>query len=273
MLHVQRRNDRIRTEGSRDRRFMAAVAIVICAGLYAFAAEQVTFILNNGERRSGEVIVAGADGANYVDRHLNLSGQPIPLDQVAVIDLTGGAPSALELSRVPQSSAQAVELRSGHAQAGKFVNIIRGDTLLWENGAGQQEQYALRDVSRIYLKYATSRVEALELLSAERANPRVVSGRSLEAPAGTELVVRTVETIDPRELGQRMTDSARSLGKRASEQYEQAGTRVSQAVHELTRNGHGVLDGMAETITRGVQRHATAGKTDRAAGARKHSAA
>ena len=54
---------------------------------------------------------------------------------MAVIDLTGGTPSALELSRVPQSSAQAVVLRSGHAQAGKFVNIIRGDTLLWENGA------------------------------------------------------------------------------------------------------------------------------------------
>jgi hypothetical protein len=125
--------------------------------LYALAAEQVTFILNNGERRSGDVIVAGAEGANYVDGHLNLSGQPIPLDQVAVIDLTGGAPSALELSRVPQSAAQAVVLRSGHAQAGKFVNIIRGDTLLWENGAGQQEQYPLRDVSRIYLNSQNAR--------------------------------------------------------------------------------------------------------------------
>jgi hypothetical protein len=139
------------------RRFISAVAVVTCAGLYAFAAEQVTFILNNGERRSGEVIVAGADGANYVNGHLNLSDQPIPLDQVAVIDFTGGTPSALELSRVPQSSAQAVVLRSGHAQAGKFVNIIRGDTLLWENGAGQQEQYPLRDVSRIYLNSQNAR--------------------------------------------------------------------------------------------------------------------
>jgi hypothetical protein len=94
------------------RRFICAVAVFTCPGLYAFAAEQVTFILNNGERTSGEVIVAGADGANYVDGQLNLSGRPFPLDQVADIDLTGGTPSALELFRVPQSSAQTVVLRA-----------------------------------------------------------------------------------------------------------------------------------------------------------------
>jgi gas vesicle protein len=75
------------------------------------------------------------------------------------------------------------------------------------------------------------------------------------------------------ELGQRMTDSARSLGKRASEQYQQVSTRVGKAVDELTRNGHGVLDDVADTVARGVRRHATTGRTDRAGGARKHSAA
>ena len=160
------------------RRFISAVAVVTCAGLYTFAAEQVTFILNNGERRSGEVIAAGADGANYVNGQLNLSGQPIPLDQVAVIDLAGGTPSALELSRVPQSSAQAVVLRSGHAQAGKFVNIIRGDTLLWENGAGQPEQYPLRDVSRIYLNAQNAR-------AAYNAPALALPATAVPAPAGT----------------------------------------------------------------------------------------
>jgi len=158
------------------RRFISAVAVVICAGLYTLAAEQVTFILNNGERRSGEVIAAGADGANYVNGQLNLSGQPIPVDQVAVIDLTGGTPSAVELSRLPQSSAQAVVLRSGHAQAGKFVNIIRGDTLLWENGAGQQEQYPLRDVSRIYLNAQNARAAY---------NAPALPATAVPAPAGT----------------------------------------------------------------------------------------
>jgi hypothetical protein len=171
------------------RRFICAFAVFTCAGLYAFAAEQVTFILNNGERTSGEVIVAGADGANYVDGQLNLSGRPFPLDQVAVIDLTGGTPSALELSRVPQSSAQAVVLRSGHTQAGKFVNIIRGDTLLWENGAGQQEQYPLRDVSRIYLnsQHARAAYNAPAPVATAVLAPVGTSGQTQNQPGGVRV--------------------------------------------------------------------------------------
>jgi hypothetical protein len=41
----------------------------------------------------------------------------------------------------------------------------------------------------------------VEFLSADRDNPRAVSDRRLEVPAGTELVVRTVETIDSRNAG------------------------------------------------------------------------
>jgi len=74
-----------------------------------------------------------------------------------VIDFTGGTPSPLELSRVaPDAKGQTAIMRSGHAQAGKFVNIIRGDTLLWDH-AGNQEQYPLRDVSRVYLNPPSAR--------------------------------------------------------------------------------------------------------------------
>jgi PA-IL-like protein len=139
------------------RRLISAVALVAVVGVYASAAEQATFILNNGERRNGELSASGPEAANFVNGRLTLSGQQVPIDQVAVIDLAGGTPSATELSRVPKSSAQAVVMRSGHAQAGKFVNIVRGDTLLWENDKGQQEQYPLRDVSRIYLHSQNAR--------------------------------------------------------------------------------------------------------------------
>src|SRR5689334_9544036 len=67
------------------------------------------------------------------------------------------------------------------------------------------------------------------------------------------------------EVRKRVTDSARNLGKRASEQYEQVSNRVGKAVDELSRNGHGVLDGVADTVARGadeVRRFATAAKTD-----------
>jgi hypothetical protein len=134
------------------RRFISAVVLLASFGVYAFAAEQATFILNNGERRNGELTASGPDAANFVNGRLTLNGQQLPIDQVAVIDFTGGsAPPAIELSRVPSTGGQAVVLRSGHAEAGKFVNIVRGDTLLWEDHNGQQQQYPLRDVTRIYL--------------------------------------------------------------------------------------------------------------------------
>ena len=157
------------------RRFISAVALVAVVGVYAFAAEQATFILSNGERRSGELTASGPEAANFVNGRLTVSGQQVPIDQVAVIDLAGGTPSPTELSRVPQSSAQAVVLRSGHAQAGKFVNIVRGDTLLWENDKGQQEQYPLKDVSRIYLNSQAARM----------AYNAPASGAATTAPVGT----------------------------------------------------------------------------------------
>ena len=135
-----------------NRRFISAVAIAASVGVYAFAADQATFILNNGERRSGELTATGPEAANFVNGRLTLSGQPVPLEQVAVIDFTGGGtPPAIELQRVPPTGGQAVVLRSGHAEGGKFVNIVRGDTLMWEDHNGQQQQYPLRDVTRIYL--------------------------------------------------------------------------------------------------------------------------
>ena len=78
------------------------------------------------------------------------------------------------------------------------------------------------------------------------------------------------------EVRKRVTDSAKNLGKQASEQYEHVSTRVGQVVDELSRNGHGVLDGVADTVARGadeVRRFATAAKTDHVAEPRKHSAA
>ena len=139
------------------RRFISTVVLAACAGLFTLAAaERTTLILSSGERRSGDAASRADNSAMFIDGQLKLTEagheQSTPIDQVAVIDFTGGAPSAIELSRVSAlPGVQTAVMRSGHAQAGKFVNIIRGDTLLWVNDRGQQEQYPLRDVSRVYL--------------------------------------------------------------------------------------------------------------------------
>ena len=90
------------------------------------------------------------------------------------------------------------------------------DTLVMRNGTRVQgtvvslaaRTITFRHANGVSRRYSTNEVEALEFLSAERPNPRAASSRRLEAPAGTELVVRTVETIDSRNAGANQTFSA-----------------------------------------------------------------
>jgi hypothetical protein len=161
------------------RRSISAIVLIASAGLYTLtAAERVTVVLTNGERRSGEVVATGNDSAAFVGGQFRLiengQEQAIPIEQIAVIDFTGGTPSPLELSRVaPNTGGQTAIMRSGHAQAGKFVNVVRGDTLLWES-RGQQEQYPIRDVSRVYLNPASAR--SVYNVERERGGVAVGSG-------------------------------------------------------------------------------------------------
>jgi hypothetical protein len=87
--------------------------------------------------------------------------------------------------------------------------VASADTLILRDGSRVQgtvvsiaaRTITFRDANGISRRYPTSLVEALEFFSADRVNPRAVNSRRLQAPAGTELVVRTVETIDSRTAG------------------------------------------------------------------------
>lgn len=142
------------------RRILSSAVLVACAGVYAFAApERVNFILTNGERQSGTVAFHGDQHENLINGYLNLAttGKDLtfPIDQVAVIDFTGGQPPASELAQL--GAGHMLVMRNGSAQQGRFVNMIGGDTLLWDNAAGQRQQLALSDVSRVYLNPASAR--------------------------------------------------------------------------------------------------------------------
>lgn len=98
------------------------------------------------------------------------------------------AMSVFVVSLAVIASADTLILRDGTRIEGTVVGI-EARTITFRHADG---------VSR---RYATSLVEALEFVSAERANPRAVSGHRLEVPAGSELVVRTVGKIDSRSAG------------------------------------------------------------------------
>jgi hypothetical protein len=93
------------------------------------------------------------------------------------------------------ASADTLVLRDGTRVPGTVVGIT-GRTITF------------RDANGTSRRYPTAQVDSLEFLSADRTNPRAVNNRRLQAPAGTELVVRTVETIDSRNAGANQTFSA-----------------------------------------------------------------
>ena len=142
------------------RRLITTAALVACAGGYAFAApERVNFILTNGERHSGAVAVHGDQHENLINGYLNIATNDkdltFPVDQVAVIDFTGGQPLPAELAQL--GAGQMIVMRDGSTQPGRFVNMTGGDTLLWDNQSGHRQQFAIRDVSRIYLNPGSAR--------------------------------------------------------------------------------------------------------------------
>jgi len=143
------------------RRFLPFIALVFCASTYLLAAtERATFVLTDGERKSGTVVFHGDQHENLINGYLNLGVEngkdmTFPLDQVAIIDFVGGQPSATELASL--AAQHTLITRNGGAQSGRFVNIINGDTLLWENQSGERQQYAIRDVARVYLNPQSAR--------------------------------------------------------------------------------------------------------------------
>ena len=94
--------------------------------------------------------------------------------------------------------------------------VATADTLVLRDGTrveGTVVSFAARTITfrhadGVSRRYHTSQVAAVEFLSAERVNTRAVNNLNLEAPAGTELVVRTVETIDSRNAGSDQAFSA-----------------------------------------------------------------
>ena len=72
------------------RRLIVMVALGACAGGYALAAERATFILTDGERKSGPVVFHTDSRENLINGNLNLgtdNGKELtfPIDQVAVM--------------------------------------------------------------------------------------------------------------------------------------------------------------------------------------------
>jgi hypothetical protein len=170
------------------RRLISSMALVACAGSLALAAERATFILTDGERKSGPVVFHGDQHENLINGFLNLGADngkemAFPLDQVAVIDFVGGQPPNSELAQL--GTAHMLVTRDGTAQQGRLINLIGGDTLLWENLAKQRQQFAIRDVSRVYLNSSSARTAFNYTAPAAPVAPPVAAAQNQPPASGT----------------------------------------------------------------------------------------
>jgi hypothetical protein len=164
------------------RRFISTVALVACAAGYTLAAtERATFILTDGERKSGPVVFHTDARENLINGMLNLGADDgkemtFPVDQVAVIDFVGGTPALTELSALP-ANGQLLALRNGQTEQGTFVNLIGGDTVRWTDQTGAQRDIPINQVSRVYLNPQRAR------MAFNYNGPPAAVGTSGQAPA------------------------------------------------------------------------------------------
>ena len=230
------------------RRLIVTVALAASAGMYALAAsERATFILTDGERKSGPVVFHGDNHENLINGYLNLGvdgGKDLtfPMGQVAVIDFVGGTPASPELAQL--GSGHMLVMRDGGTQQGRFINLIGGDALVWENQSGQRQQFAIRDVTRVYLNPQSARSTFNYTPPPVVADNAGASGNS--SSSGNSGSTRNTTRSRGNPNGSTNSGNARSSGTARDSRNGQRGPDATirvQAMQEWTDTGLVVNEG------------------------------
>jgi hypothetical protein len=136
------------------RRIVVTTVGLLCFAIVGLmAAANVTFVLNNGERHSGEFVVRYGD--NTLALRQNGQERVFPISQIAAFIYNGGDPSANELSQLP-SSDNPPELER-HMLVLQDGRVIRGkvykwdpDTVTFDSTSGRATYHA-NDIARLYM--------------------------------------------------------------------------------------------------------------------------
>jgi len=171
------------------RKLALSATVAAAMTVAAMAAERATFVMADGSRHSGEVVFHGSANRNIIDNNANLGDngqeQSYSMDQLAMIDFSGDQPSAADFQQLPAENGNLLVLRNGYNQAGKLVNIVNGTTVQWQNAAGQTQEYAIRDVARIYLNPGAVRRLYPQFASIAPA-PAAAATSGLASPGATD---------------------------------------------------------------------------------------
>ena len=140
------------------RRLLALCVLTLCLGGVALAARQVTFVLRNGDRVSGELTYKG--GTSYT-----LNGRDYPSSDIALIEFVPGEPTAAELNQIPtvdnnpqEHQRHAFVTRNGEVILGKIYHISAdGSTITFDRNNGGREDISADQLARVYVNPAGAR--------------------------------------------------------------------------------------------------------------------
>lgn len=134
------------------RRIAAATVGVLCFAMVGLAAADVTFVLNNGERQSGQLVYHTGTDISLIQ---NGNERSFPVSNIAVILYNDGDPSMNEVNQLPTSDnppeleRHTLVLRNGRVLHGKVYHWT-GDSVLFDTTSGRGT-YNNNDVARLYL--------------------------------------------------------------------------------------------------------------------------
>ena len=175
-------------------RRLPLIAVGICLALAVVAAApDVTFVLKNGQRASGQLTWHVGSG----DLGVTSNGQErmFPFDDVALIQFTGGDPSRRELEQLPtadnppERERHMLVLRNGEVIHGKYHGFTSDQMTfdVWSSsGNVDRRTINLGDVARLYTSGAGARSVFSNMLSGPGFRGRRGGG---DAGNGTEVRV------------------------------------------------------------------------------------
>jgi hypothetical protein len=157
---------------------LVLVAFAFPSISFAQHEHRATVLLRNGERVAG--VLEDVEN-NTVFVRVSLHDQrKLPVDQVALIDLVGGASGLPETElSVARGSNHLALLRGGDSIQGRFVDVRGGETenaqephaLIFRTTAGEERRVPLDNVSRIYFGNFPATTTAESSPSAPSADP------------------------------------------------------------------------------------------------------
>lgn len=221
------------------RRIIITVALVACAGGYALAAANASFLLTNGQTRSG-TLVYGRGSNNIVDSrfHLNVGGvdETFGINDVAAIDFTGSDLSMKQVVQgLPNDTTGLLVMRDGSTQRGHLQNIVEGDMVQWVNEAGQRNNIPISQVAEVYLNGQAAQTALNNARTAaervgttgQQVAPGAVRVDATQAWSDTGITVTAGELVTFQATGQVTIAPNGVSGPDGNTQFRSAGVPVS----------------------------------------------